>query len=177
MKLSQSNELTIIHYDDNKSRHYQFYCRGRNIFVRWKNNLWSFYVLLRTLENNNTPRQKHMSNWKAPSVINLMGFAYFTSLTRSRQKKSHGIWKRSSYKTHSGLRVHVKTDVVLQSSAVIKKFVDFKVKASSRAVWCRIKVKKIINQIIIHNMLIWTLLHLSFVAALSLWITSLFCHL
>lgn len=66
----------------------------RNILVRWKNNLWSFYVLLRALENNNTPQQKHTNNWKAPSVINLMGFAYFASLTRSRQKKSHGIRRK-----------------------------------------------------------------------------------
>lgn len=34
------------------------------------------------------------NNRKAPSVINLMGFAYFSSLTRIRQKKSH---KREEY--------------------------------------------------------------------------------
>ena len=48
----------------------------KKIFLSgWKNNLWSFFcVLLRALENNNTPQQRHMN-----AVINLMGFAYFVS--------------------------------------------------------------------------------------------------
>lgn len=84
----KSNQLTAVHSDDNKSRRYHFNWgpslnwggeggREGNIFVRWKNNLWSFYVPLRTLENNNTPQQRQQQQLKAPSVINLMGFAYF----------------------------------------------------------------------------------------------------
>lgn len=97
----KSNQAADVHSDDNKSRHYHFSSGPSlkteaewNIFVRWKNNLWSFYVLLRTLENNNTAQQKHTNKWKAPSVINLMGFAYFASWARCRQKKSHDVWKK-----------------------------------------------------------------------------------
>lgn len=142
-----------------------------NIFVRWENNLWSFYVLLRTLENNNTPQQKHMNNWKAPSVINLMGFAYFASLAESRQKKSHGIWKKKSgYKTHSEVRLHVKTDIFLQNTLVMKTWrfeaKDFLKNFFFNSCILRLNVK-IINQIISHNVLVWPLSHFSFTATVS----------
>lgn len=56
----RGNKLAVVHSDDNKSRHYHFYWKWEgSVFVRWKNNLWSLYVLLRTLENNNTTVKAH----------------------------------------------------------------------------------------------------------------------
>ena len=95
----KSNQLAVTHSDDNKSRHYHFYLgpslkqRQNEIFLSGGRITYDpFMSCWEPLENNNTPQQKHMNNWKAPSVINLMGFAYFASLARSRQKKSHDIW-------------------------------------------------------------------------------------
>lgn len=72
----RSNQPAVSHSDDNKSRHYHFYSGsifetegGRGIFVRWKNNLWSFYVPLRTLENNNTPQQQAHQRLKRHRVL------------------------------------------------------------------------------------------------------------
>ena len=62
-----------------------------------------------------------MNNWKAPSVINLMGFAYFASLLRTQ--KSHGMWKKGAVRKHTqkfGGGAHIKKDVFLQNSLVIE---------------------------------------------------------
>lgn len=48
-----------------------------NIFVRWKNNLWSFYVPLRTLENNNTPQQRQQQQLKGTECYKSDGICIF----------------------------------------------------------------------------------------------------
>lgn len=38
-----------------------------------------------------------MNNWKAQSVINLMGFAYFASLVGGRQKENHMEYEKKKW--------------------------------------------------------------------------------
>lgn len=46
-----------------------------------------FYVLLRTLENNNTPQQKHTNNWKALSVVKSDGICIFCLPSKKQAKE------------------------------------------------------------------------------------------
>lgn len=147
----RSNKLAVVHSDDNKSRHYHFYwkCVG-GIFVRWKNNLWSLYVLLRTLENNNTV--KAHERLKGAECYKSDGICIFC-LARSRERRKGG---GGGEQNHKIKEVHVRMDMFLHKSCD-ERFVDFKVKAFiSRQVFCLWTNKIIIDQIINRN--IWTLL-------------------
>lgn len=84
-----------------------------------------------------------------------MGFAYFASPAKSRQKKSH--LRKEAVRKHSEVRVHIKKDMFLQNSLVIEnvRISSFLMKTLfSTLVSERLKVKEIINQIMCHNVLI-----------------------
>lgn len=61
----------------------------RNVFVRWKNNLWSFYVPLRTLENNNTPQQRQQKQLKGTECYKSDGICIFFSSSRGSGRRNH----------------------------------------------------------------------------------------
>lgn len=122
---AKSNQLAAAHSDDNKSRHYHFNWgpssnRGgeREIFLSGGRITYDpFMSRWEPLKIIIHHSRGSSNNWKAPSVINLMGFAYFFSfLTRIRQEKSHKRGRNVFLKTLRSSRVHIRRGVFLHNS-------------------------------------------------------------
>lgn len=160
-----SNQPAVIHSDDNKWRHYHFYT-GPSLkrredevfsffFVRWRNNLWSFYVPLRTLENNNTPQQKHTNSWKGTKCYKSDGICIFCLPSKEAgRRKSHiktlrslgFTWRRVCFSSTTGL--WLKTWGYQGGSLLKRRFILSVLRLK------KLKVE-IPNQIMCRHVLIW----------------------
>lgn len=108
-----SNQPAVIHSDDNKWRHYHFYT-GPSLKRREDEVFSSFF-----LSGGGITYDPFMSRWeplkiiirhsrstrtaeKAPSVINLMGFAYFASPARKQAGENHTLRHSEVWGSHEG---------------------------------------------------------------------------
>lgn len=131
----RSIQLASVHSDDNKSRHYHFNWgpspkQGEgNIFVRWKNNLWSFYVPLRTLENNNTPQQRQQQQQKGTKCYKSDGICIFFLPHKDQAGEITQEGRKWFLKKHSEAPEFILRRMCFSTTHfLIEKHQDFKVK-------------------------------------------------
>lgn len=102
----ETNQLTVIHSDDNKSRHYHIYLgpslkrREKEIFLSGGRITYDPFMSCWEPLKIIIHHSRSTYNWNAQSVINLMGFAYFAFLKLQAKEITWHILKKQVVRKH-----------------------------------------------------------------------------